>query len=393
MDTTPHTPFIIAGRGLAAVIIANELIAQGTAPSDILLCAPPHDPIASHVPGALMHPLPGSSLKPKPDVMLAYDTSLKTLQAWKQTHPEHVLQTSMLRLDRGMKRGKRYIKSYTNTHQEYSPELTHTLTPHDALHQEQPALAKDCTQAVQYGPTFCVALGSLLPILLEDLIQKGVQQEPSKIESIQRDDSQNTWTIHTEQTHTLSTTHLILAVGPTLHQWFPDLPLGVNGGELLLIKNTPDTTLNRMLSAGGHISQMPSCSPHTQVLGSSYLRPHDGQEPHTDEAFYRPDSEAVEQVTQMIGRFFPPALTSPVQEIWRGRRAVYLPDKHPLVGDVPGAQNLYVLGTLGSKGLLWGPFAAKQLVTKIMNPHTHTIPMSCSTKRVEHDAWTCTITQ
>lgn len=388
-STIATTETLILGNGLAATLLATSLIEAGHPARDITLCAP-NEPMASDVPGALMHPLPGSSLKPKPGVMQAYEASLARHQIWARRYPEHIHQTRMLRVTRGARRGKRYLKSYASSHHLYSPLMSHErLDEREAL-DLCPQLARDTEGAIVYGPTFCVALGKLLPLIREDLHLEGVKAIHKKALSIQTDKHQNP-TIHLEGQTIIEASRVILACGPSLAQFFPSLELGVNGGELLVVEAPQARRHDVMISAGGHISPMPEVSPNTLVMGSSYLRPTPGMPPDDPHAFHRPDAEAIDQVSQLIANFYPSVLEANVAQLWRGRRTVYLPDKHPLVGSIPTMHNVFVLGALGSKGLLWAPLAATSLARQILAPeHAPPIPVACSTTRVPHEQWLTT---
>lgn len=387
--TRPPEDILILGNGLAATLLATCLIEECAYPaSNITLCAP-DEPIASDVPGALMHPLPGSSLTPKPDVMLAYEASIARLTSWLERYPEYVLCSRMLRLDRGARRGKRYLKSYANSHHLYSSHMHHELLSEEELSHITPALSSDTRSAIAYGPTYCVALGKLLPLLREDLRVRGVKHINKKALSVQSNtEGATTLLLEGQATHTTSC--LVFACGPSLPQFFPHLDLGINGGELLVIEASAHP-MDVMLSAGGHISQMPDIEPATQVMGSSYLRPRQGHERSTEaDAFFRHDEEAITQIKEMIGRFSSHVHDADVAQVWRGRRTVYLPDKHPLVGRVPTMHNVFVLGALGSKGLLWAPLASTLLARHLIpkeDAHTPDMPMACSTARVPREQW------
>lgn len=385
---TPHEYYII-GSGLAAILMASELIERGVSPAEIVLCAPHSSaPKASDVPGALMHPLPGTTLAPKQDTMLAYDHAARCIKTWQQRYPQHVLAASMMRPDRGGRKGKRFIKTYTRAHAEYHEAMTHELIERDTINARSPGMHHDAQRAVLYGPTYCVALGALLPSLRQDLISLGVQHHALQVDSI-RQNEQTHWDVYTHDSDEpmACARRVVLAMGAGLATWFPDLEVHVNGGELAVVDADPELALDVMISGGGHISPMPGCAPNAWVMGSTYLRPDESHSELDEGAFVRDDEDAITQLREMVGTFYPPVHKAPVRQLWRGRRAVYTPDKHPLVGELQGSSGVYVLGALGSKGLLWGPLAAHQLGQLLTDQGVPTFSEPCDGRRASRKAW------
>ena len=52
--------------------------------------------------------------------------------------------------------------------------------------------------------------------------------------------------------------------------------------------------------------------------------------------------------------------------LWEGERMVTEGQRLPYAGPLPGQKNAFVLGGLGSKGMLYGPIAAKDLADQIL---------------------------
>jgi glycine/D-amino acid oxidase-like deaminating enzyme len=80
----------------------------------------------------------------------------------------------------------------------------------------------------------------------------------------------------------------------------------------------------------------------------------------------KPDKDGLEYLKDKLGSTFP-TLTECYKDIvqWSGVR-VTVPDKKPLIGSHPEKEGLYIIGALGSKGLLMSRYLAGLLTDEIL---------------------------
>lgn len=342
---------LLIGGGLAAHLVASAW-EDGLGELQWLR---PASPEASGVPGALMHAFPGRSLLPYPENMTAYAASVATLRAWREAlGPELVQEHTILRPVAPGSLGRRYRNTYRRGAPDYPPLLEHATWDGPRLRRDLPALSHAFEEAIVYGPSFCVHMPSAL-----EHMRAGRAFRDARVTALEPRGAG--WRAQTTQ-GTLEAERVLLCVGASLPDWFPALPLAVNGGELLVLRPERPEALPMIVSGGGHIAPGRD---GTWVAGSSYLRPEDGYDLERSPASWRDDEETIQAVRGLLARLIPCVEDTPVEAIWRQRRAVFLTDRLPLAGPVPGSPGLFVLGALGSKGLLWGPRLAQCLLRDI----------------------------
>lgn len=382
------TDFSIIGAGLAGLLVTRQLIERGVSPVNLHVFARAAAPMASDAPGTLMHALPGMSLRPKPGAADAYEDSKRWLEGISQDHPDLVNTFDMLRPSFGHRRGKRYLKTYERGKAELPSSLHHERLDPPAL-DDAPGAVSDALAAVRYGPAFMLELGTWIKRERRALELAGVDFQDHQVTRIRQGDEQK-WNIFAHEAyHTLPfvTDHIILALGPGLNQWFPALEIGVNGGELACaappVIDGDAVTLDHAISGGGHIAPR---ADGRWVFGATYLRPDErARDPTSREAFVRKDSTARRALVELLEHLMPSLRSCDDVEVWRGRRAVYLPDRNPVVGHVPEQPRLSLIGALGSKGMLWGPHLARRLVDLIFDGAP--IPDVASVSRVDPTHW------
>lgn len=347
-----NTPYLIIGAGLAGLLLAEALLAQGT-PAHHVALLDPGAPRASDSPGALMHAIPGRTLIPKPGTLLAFSQSVAWLERWRARHPQLIARSTMTRPDLGGPQGKRYMSTFERA--DYPETFAHSLLDSEQTRALLPALAP-AQRAAHYGPAYCVELGGLLGILRQELALQGVQILDGCARTLQRE---RHWSVYAgEGDALLQARTVILCPGSHLTRWFPALPVAINGGELLLGRAPKDLLLHGFVSGGGHIAQR---TDQRWSYGATYLRPpEDAENPHDLAHFLRPDACAIRDIHALLERLVPRIGELSELEVWRGLRAVFLTDRQPLMGWVPGQEDLFLLGALGSKGLLWGPGMATE---------------------------------
>ena len=96
------------------------------------------------------------------------------------------------------------------------------------------------------------------------------------------------------------------------------------------------------------------------AIGATYLR----AEGDGGDLPVRSDDEAAGALRALTSRLAPAVDEVTRERIWRGERHVLLDDRTPLCGALDEA-GLFVLGALGSKGLLWAPGLAGALAERM----------------------------
>ena len=353
----------IIGGGLSGVLVAEALSELG-ATVDWIVDAHSSE-AGSGAPTALCHPFPGRSLLPHPLLKQAYAETVRKLSLWKNESPLYVRNTTMVRPLLG-RSGERLMASFQHSWQgraEDASWVSFQCLNHTQLKQDHPAAAHP-EGAIAYKPAFSVDLSSLL--------QKKRSTLPfvqDQLESLQQEG--DSWVAHSRK-QSYRAQKCIVALGAAAHSWFPDLKLGAYGGELINI-STP-TALQAMYSINGlHIGQHHSGQ---YVFGASRWPPHK----KTD----------LEQAAQTLFSKIPELLSlqdPKYHSVWRGIRSVYHKDRLPIAGEVPQYRNLFILGALGAKGLLWGPYTAKRLAALMIQKDL--IPEQLSCNRIPIQKWHC----
>ena len=375
----------LIGSGLAASATACALLDRGVAPSDILVVAPAldrHD--SSSCPGALCHALPGRSLRPPQGALQAFDQSVKWLDHWYHERPDLIQKLPwIMRPDRGGRLGRRYVNSYLTHAEVYDAHLTHTLLDDQAIiEQRAPMLGEDVQRAVCYGPSYSVDLGALIDHIWRALAARGIERLDHRAERLVS--GPRGWSIGDTQR---SAQHVVVCVGAWLGTWFPQASLAINGGELMLAHPPEGSApLEGAISGGGHLAPHPDGA--HWVLGATYLQPDEsqGHAPSDPTFFERSEQEAIEDIMSLIARFVPSVRACEPRRVWRSRRAVFLTDRQAICGACPGAPGVWLLGALGSKGLLWSPHLAHHLAGQIVGQHRDDHEIA-GTSRLAPDRW------
>ena len=356
------TQIAIIGAGLAGTLVAEALLERGYPADEIALVDPGvQGSRASDAPGALMHAIPGRSLAPKEGTMEAYVESVAWHEKWREKHPELIHRSTMTRPDFGHRQGRRYVNTWKDVRETYPETLESELLDASQCAELLPAM-KPARRAVNYGPAYCVTLGDLLEQISRELRAQGLRSIEACVTHLHenKDNDATTWTLLGEDDQPILTARaVVLCPGSQLPRWFPELPVAINGGELLTGVPPAGAELHGFLSGGGHIATR---SDGGWVYGATYIRPpEDAEDPHDEAHFIRPEEEAIEAIEALIGRLIPRISEVGEVAVWRGQRAVFLTDRQPLAGAVPEHENLFMLGAMGSKGLLWAPSLAKMM--------------------------------
>ena len=364
MTSRTDTGIAIIGAGIAGTLVAEALLERGF-PADEVALIDPGKPRASDAPGALMHAIPGRSLDPKEGTMEAFVESIAWHEKWREQRPDLIARSTMTRPDFGYRQGRRYVNTWKGAKEGYPKELESELLGVEQCAARLPAM-KEAKRAVSYGPAYCVLLGDMLEHISAGLCGQGVRSLQAEVGALERAD--NHWILlETDGDVLLTAERVVLCPGAGLPYWFPELPLSINGGELLTSLPPEGESLGGFLSGGGHIATRPDGG---WVYGATYIRPpEDAEDPHDDAHFVRHEEDAILAVEELIGRFIPRISEARDVRVWRGQRAVFLTDRQPLAGEVPGQTDLFLLGALGSKGLLWAPSLAAMMGELLIGQH------------------------
>lgn len=366
---------IIVGGGLAGWALAQAL-PEGLFERVALVDAP-HPMRASGAPGALLHALPGRSLDPDPLTMRAFAHASAWAEDLLGQDPALVRRHTMLRPLWPGKPGRRFVNTYTRGHPKYPACMDHAHLDAAALAALHPTLAL-FEGAIAYGPAYMIRL----PQVLEHIAGRSphIQRMRGHVRALHPGDEH--WEVDTSDAR-LRAHRVALCAGAGLGRWFPNLGVEVNAGELLVCP-APPGGFDGAISGGGHIAQD---SLNQWVLGATYLRP--TGPPELDASWTRPDHIAHEELTQLLGRLVP-AVAHARGTIWRGQRAVRHPSRSPVCGGIPDQPGLFVMGALGSKGLLWSSWLAAQLAAHMAGsptPHLDSSPLHPHHSDFGPDSW------
>ena len=91
----------------------------------------------------------------------------------------------------------------------------------------------------------------------------------------------------------------------------------------------------------------------------------------------------VPELRQQLERLWPHI--EDVVDVWQGMRAIHQTDRLPLAGPIPSRARTWVVAALGSKGLLWGPIAAKATVAHLHEAEP--VPAGIGTERISPKRW------
>ena len=327
----------IIGGGIAGCALMESLL---SAAQEVELIHDRHSLMGSLAPTALFHPFPGRSLRPHRLLEQAVERSLELLQLWRNDFPNLLRFCNIERPLLG-RSGDRLRKTYNSYwHSKNSSKWLQLLGPQPSEHPWINA------EVIEYRPADTEDLGTLLPLLWEKWEQQGLLHSAT-VNSIQRNSTG--WWVQCSSGAKLGPYESItFAIGASLRQWFPMLPVNEQGGELVMLRASSPGLSTIVSSNGVHIGPH-----HSGGMVAGATRWGLDERPHP--------SSAAAKIEQKL-RFIMPGLPQcEVHSVWSGVRCNYSVNRLPSAGLIPHSQGLSVLGTLGSKGLLWGPLAAHQL--------------------------------
>jgi glycine/D-amino acid oxidase-like deaminating enzyme len=183
------------------------------------------------------------------------------------------------------------------------------------------------------------------------------------------------WSLRTANGESVLAKRVIFCVGGDLDHWFPKLPVQMTGGELASFLPPEDISLSYMISAAGYLA--PTCNGEW-VVGATHWHGQKHSEYTTEEIFAR--------LVERAAHFLPAIREAKPRTTWFGVRAIYRPDRHPLVGAIPDLPDAYLLAAFSSKGLLLTPWCARQLASLLIHQED-TIHPTIHTRRVDPTMW------
>ncbi len=201
-------------------------------------------------------------------------------------------------------------------------------------------------------------------ILSVNLIEEGLK--PYFNSDYRVDQHKNMWKITLRNGDILECENLVYASGNSVvdSPYWEFLPLNTIKGQTATCTFSKKLPIDSSVSSMGYLAYMQH-SPNRVVVGSTYEHHYSHLEP---------DEEGKNKLLAKIEKTIP-GLTDHITSIdqWAAIR-VSSQDHKPVVGDHPDYRNLFIIGALGSKGLLMGHYLAKclaeRIVDKIIVPET-----------------------
>ena len=215
---------------------------------------------------------------------------------------------------------------------------------------------------------FGLDIGAMLHKLCQKMPTALVTTLTSANYELRQDGKQ--WMVTTEEERYCADRMVVTSgVASTEHSEWADLPLHPVKGQIAIFEtDQPHGILHALSSLGYYV---PVSERHIGV-GSTY-------EHHFESA--EPDATGAQALEEKLTATLP-FLEGKVSLVhqWAGVRAS-TPNYKPFVGPHPELAGMYVLAGLGSKGLLYGPFAAQCLVEAIVEEDYSLIPNLLHVKR------------
>lgn len=371
------TDIAIIGSGLAGLSLAQSLLERGVDAASITIVDAADEERASDVPGTLMHPFPGRSMKPKPGHMAMAEASVEYLRRLADEMADGaIVELPMARpLSRKSEEtgemGERLRSSWEEARADYPAWFHSRLVTGEELAKVDKNLAQ-FDEAIVYEPAFSVDTNALRRHLRAKFRDGGVRLiDETPVERLERTESR--WRLVTKG-EPIEADKVVLALGYGIAEWFPGLPIHGRGGEVMISRPAEGAELHCIINASGHVAPK---GDGTWSAGSTYWSPEEFAE--------RTDALAKEQLLERCTRLVPALADAEPVAIGRGVRAMYRGDNRPLVGRVPELVDVFVFGAFGSKGLLRIPALAAQLADLLND--VGEIDERMSTGRVKTEKW------
>ncbi len=343
----------IVGGGLAGMALAWELNARGVS---VTVFDEPRDVRrASAVPVAMAHLFAGRSFKPSDKLLDSFWTTKEVLERWRALAPQSVRPQPMWRpLLKDDRSSAQLLESWER--ERAGLEAVGVVVERVGPEQTQQALPwlVPSLGALRYGPAWSVSVDALLDAVRAELMTQGTNFISERVDGIEA--TGKGVTISTTAGRRTQAARVALCPGAALGDWFPNLQGAAFGGELLVLEDQPQQGPTALVSAaGGYVS----IEPGVWACGATRWP--------VEQWSQRTDAQAAQDLTARARRLIPswPHHDKAKARIWRGARWLFMGDRLPVVGQIPHSPRVYVLGALGSRGLLWGPWSARCLAALI----------------------------
>jgi glycine/D-amino acid oxidase-like deaminating enzyme len=245
--------------------------------------------------------------------------------------------------------------TYRERHQEF-PEVTEWLAG-NAVHERYPALS------APHGALFVRAGGYVrVPGAIRQLLAEAQHQEAhlltSALVTSWGTDEGNPYVTIDHHTR-IYAQQLILAVGSGYERFDELRTLGLRGvkGQTVTVERPSD--LHRLPSTSGYGYIAPDTD--RLVLGSSYEHQFSDAEPSREQSL---------AIIDKVSRMMPGLADASIVDERAGTRVMAPQSNQAVVGPLPGHENIWCFGGLGSKGLLMAPLAARRLSAWLNEPRT-----------------------
>lgn len=207
-------------------------------------------------------------------------------------------------------------------------------------------------------PGYTVNAPLYLELLTKYLVSEGLKTQ-FETEVTISEYSNNGYRVNLPDGSSYRTEHVIYATGSSIKnnpEW-RFLPFKATKGQLLDLTFKSPLPLQESVSSMGYVAFLP-LSPNRLVVGSTYEHSYDS---------LRPDETGKQHLYDKLNRTLPGLSDLPHSVLmWSGER-VSMKDHKPAVGEHPHRKNIYLLGALGSKGMIHGRYLAKKLADFILD--------------------------
>lgn len=343
----------IIGAGIGGLSLAKAFLEAGIGASQMAVIDAGSEHRASAAPVAMVHPFQGRSMALRRGQGEAFLRSWEILEGWaRESGGKWWQKQPMVRPLSKDQRGQIMEESWLEDRKHYSGPIKVEYMEPEELAARFEGVKFDVPGLV-YGPAAAVDLAKLLEALRPSVQEEGVEFVDAQMVGLARKEGK--WAVQLSTGEELVFEEVILAVGAALEQFFPLLDMRRRAGELAIL-DPGEASLPVMLSVSKHLVELPG---GLWGLGSTYYSAQ--QEPHRD------DKQVLDELLAGVVEMVPAVMDAKILEIWRGERSVYGADYLPLIGTIPEQPGLYCFGAFGSKGLLWAPSAAQDLVREVIS--------------------------